>query len=267
MISRGWVVLSGLVGIFTGMLLTVSPVRTQEKPPKTLAVLPVQGSHLSSEQQSLITGAIADAVQKRGDYVLLDAASVDEYMQARTTPIRMDVASLREIGEALQVEYVLIPELTEEDSQTIFKLYLFDVRRQKIVKISRQTCECQPNQPETFPVQAALKIVFDVPEIILTAGMEPEAPELPPPPVAPKPDAEPEENTGPAEEAASDTLSVSQQSLPPVLPPKSKFKWKPYAAGAVLVGGGILYILSRGNPKNGGQGGRLPDPPGTPDSK
>ncbi len=235
---------------------------------KTLAVLPTQGPGLTLEQRQQLSAALLDAVQHRGDYLILDEAVVAEYMRPREFLVRADMTELQDIGQALQVGFLLLPELTQDNGQTVYKLYLFDVKANKVAKISRRNCDCQINQPETFPFQESLKIVFDVPEIILTAGLEQEEPALPPPPVIPNVEPkseEPETETGP--QAAADTLSVAQESPPPVIPSKPGLKWKPYAAGAVLVGGGILYILSRGKPGNGNQGGRLPDPPGTPDSK
>ncbi len=264
---RAWISFSRIAPLFFLLILLISPYPLSAQDvasTETVAILPVTGKSLSTQASWRVSGYLSDFIQRKYGYYVLDERYLREYYQKHRVVLDTVTARLQTMARDFHVKKILMPEWVQQGQQSIFRLYLYDAQQNKITKIANRPCACQENNPESFPFARLTELIFETPEIILGVNLPGEEPAAPPPVVLPQPKKK--EKTGGESEATEPDSVAKVQGL--ILPPKrSGLGWKRYAAGAVLVSGGVLYLLTRsGNGAGNPPGGKLPDPPKPPNS-
>lgn len=255
--DRKWLVLPIAVRRYAAVALALlSPTLLSAQDATSIATIPVTGSQIPESEYRIIIQQLDAYLQSRYNFSHLPQSRVWSFFARQTAPLESDNDELKSVARELGVRQLVLPRLEQTSDTLIFKVSLFDASQGSITKTVARPCDCQSTVPSSFPFQKIAELLFDAPEIILsTEGQQnvflpPSTPlELPTLP------------------AIVDSSTDKPQEAPRPLFTPSRKKGKPwgiYAAGAALVGGGILYFVTRGGSEDGGPAGRLADPPAPP---
>lgn len=220
---------------------------------KKVAVLPAQGQNLSESQRWQIAGFVALMLEEKYTFAVLDEAAVKESLADTNALNFWRSEEYRALAEVLRVDELLQPAVRIRADTVMFAIDRIESERAEITHTARRPCPCRPENINSFPIADVLEVLYETPDIILGVGLEETALPLPPPIDVPATEAE-EDSSG----------ALPAQQIPA---PGKTFGWGKYAAGAVLVGGGLLFVMSKGKSNsNTKTRTKLPDPPDPPGS-
>jgi len=233
----------------------------------TIAVIPAASSDLSSEDAWRLAGYLDQQIRERYSYMHLDETSLVQYFAAHRLPKTTDVSALHQIAKDLNVSLLIISKasITENglDLRLDLRISLFDQRLGSVKKTIAETCDCQPNDPQSFPLRKIVASLFDAPEIILSSESS-IAEALPLPTPLEIPIIEPETDISQPDSSRVQPIPVEAPEPKPVI--QKRKAWHKYAVGALLLGGGAIYLSTRGNAEGVAIPEKLADAPPVPGS-
>lgn len=237
-----------LIFLCAALFFIPANLRSQQK----LAVLPVTGAELTPGFGQPLTAELTQIIRERYSFDLVPGETVTAYFKRQPVRIDTSVNFLSGAADALDVDLLIVPGVRKTTTGRVLNLALFDRDKQKIVRTSSRDCQCSAPDLASFPFAESLESLFEAPQIILAVEDEEEA--LPPPPaigIGRKPVAA---------DSGATSVSVLQSNR------KHGSGWFKYAAGAVLLGGGVLYLATQGGGDNPEPLTKLKDPPAPPGS-
>ena len=236
-----------LIFLCATLFLMPATLRSQEK----LAILPITGTDLSPGAVQPLTAELTRIIREHYSFDLVPASAVTAYLKRQPTRNDTSMAFLSEVAQALGADLLVIANISKSESGRLLEISLFNRGKQKIVRSNSRECQCAAPDVASFPFAETLEPLFEAPQIIIAVEDEEET--LPPPPaigIGRKP-------------VAADSTAPPVAILP--TQPKHGSGWFKYAAGAVLLGGGVLYLATRGG-DNSEPLTKLKDPPAPPGS-
>ncbi len=214
-------------------------------------VLPAYNPAISAATGRSIAHEFSAHITTREDFMECNPDSVKALLTAISPKAIYSDEELLDIGRKLNADYLFLPVIQKNVNTHEFKVSLFDVRIGLTTKVAVQNCECNFENISGFPFRRVADLLFEAPELDLTA----EIGEHSPPAMLP---------VMPAMLPTADLTGTKGKSKMTGNSTEHKRSWKKYLASAVVVSGGVLYLTVVKKPDNGGLRGKLDDPPAPP---